>query len=142
MGERIPLHPWIAEKESGQLNIKNMVLSEGEKAAEIPKLSASPTRSLQLGRPLDFAMVSDHAEFLGEVRVCAIKDLYPDAYNSRGCKALRRNLPEIAQLFLTVYMGGGKLGMFHHSKKPLKRFKYCGKKGRIVLKLRKPFGRK
>ena len=134
MGERIPLHPWIAEKESGQLNIKNMVLSEGEKAAEIPKLSAKPTRSLQLGRPLDFAMVSDHAEFLGEVRVCAIKDLYPDAYNSRGCKALRRNLPEIAQLFLSVYMGGGKLGMFLHSKKPLKRFKYCGKKGKDCFK--------
>ena len=134
MGERIPLHPWIAEKESGQLNIKNMVLSEGEKAAEIPKLSAKPTRSLQLGRPLDFAMVSDHAEFLGEVRVCAIKELYPDAYNSKGCKALRKNLPEVAQLFLSVYMGGGKLGMFLHSKKPLKRFKYCGKKGKDCFK--------
>ncbi|MEE2743781.1 MAG: DUF3604 domain-containing protein, partial [Bdellovibrionota bacterium] len=129
-GDRIPLHPWLAENKSGQLNIKNMVLSKGEKATEIPKVSAKPTRSLQLGRPLDFAMVSDHSEFLGEVRACALKDIYPKAYKSKGCRALRKNLPKVAEWFLSLYMGGGKLGMFVHSKKPLKRFKYCGKKGK------------
>ena len=29
-----------------------------------------PLRSLQLRRPLDFAMVSDHAELIGEVHMC------------------------------------------------------------------------
>ena len=74
---------YSGENKSGQLNIKNMVLSKGEKASEIPKVSAKPTRSLQLGRPLDFAMVSDHSEFLGEVRACALKDIYPKAYKSK-----------------------------------------------------------
>ncbi|MCP4828846.1 MAG: DUF3604 domain-containing protein, partial [Proteobacteria bacterium] len=29
-----------------------------------------PLRSLQLARPLDFAMISDHAELIGEVHMC------------------------------------------------------------------------
>ena len=43
-GEKIGIQPWS---------------SEGE-----------PLRSLQLRRPLDFAMVSDHAELIGEVYMC------------------------------------------------------------------------
>lgn len=30
----------------------------------------NPTRTIQLDRPLDWTMLSDHAEFLGEVRIC------------------------------------------------------------------------
>jgi hypothetical protein len=43
-GERIGIQPWTEEGE--------------------------PLRSLQLDRPLDFAMVSDHAELIGEVHMC------------------------------------------------------------------------
>jgi len=33
-------------------------------------INGQPMRSLQLRRSLDFAMVSDHAELIGEVRMC------------------------------------------------------------------------
>jgi hypothetical protein len=41
-----------------------------------PTTGATPQRTLQLGRPLDFAMVSDHAEFLGEVRICGERGVF------------------------------------------------------------------
>ncbi len=40
-------------------------------------------RSLQLGRPLDFAMVSDHAELIGEVKMCNTPNM--DGYSSWQC---------------------------------------------------------
>ena len=43
-GERVGIQPWTRE--------------------------GKPLRSLQLSRPLDFAMVSDHAELIGEVHIC------------------------------------------------------------------------
>ncbi|MAC33551.1 MAG: hypothetical protein CME38_08090 [Haliea sp.] len=46
-----------------------------------------PQRSLQLRRPLDFAMVSDHAELLGEVEICTTPDI--DGYNSWQCLIYR-----------------------------------------------------
>lgn len=41
------------------------------------------TRPVQIDRPLDFAAVTDHAEFLGENRVC--KDPASPAYSSEFC---------------------------------------------------------
>ena len=55
--------------------------------------SGEPGRSIQLQRPLDFAMVSDHAELLGEVEICSNSDL--DGYSSLECKVFR-NLPRVA----------------------------------------------
>ncbi|MEM6931126.1 MAG: DUF3604 domain-containing protein, partial [Myxococcota bacterium] len=46
-------------------------------------------RSLQLDRPLDWAIVSDHAEFLGTVAVC--EDPASDAYEEVDCVTLRDN---------------------------------------------------
>ena len=40
-------------------------------------------RSLQLARPLDFAMVSDHAELIGEVHMCNTPDV--EGYRSWQC---------------------------------------------------------
>ncbi|GAB5451869.1 MAG: DUF3604 domain-containing protein [Halioglobus sp.] len=47
-------------------------------------------RSLQLERPLDFAMVSDHAELIGEVYMCNAPDV--EGYDAWQCM-LYRNFP-------------------------------------------------
>ncbi|MFT4519536.1 MAG: hypothetical protein ACI9JM_001933 [Halioglobus sp.] len=44
-------------------------------------------RSLQLSRPLDFAMVSDHAELIGEVNMCTTEGM--EGYNSWQCLLFR-----------------------------------------------------
>jgi Protein of unknown function (DUF3604) len=61
LGERLPIQPW---NEAG----------EGQ-------------RSLQLRRPLDFAMVSDHAELIGEVAMCNTPTL--PGYDSWQCLVYR-----------------------------------------------------
>lgn len=60
-GERIGIQPW------------------GE--------DGKPQRSLQLSRPLDFAMVSDHAELIGEVHICNSPEL--EGYSSWECRVYR-----------------------------------------------------
>lgn len=45
------------------------------------------TRTVQLDRPLDFVLVSDHMEFLGEVFLCT--DENSPAYDTAECGALR-----------------------------------------------------
>jgi hypothetical protein len=44
-------------------------------------------RRLQLDRPLDFAAITDHAEFFGEVRSCL--DPESEGYSTSACAALR-----------------------------------------------------
>ncbi len=58
-------------------------------ALAIPPVDAEgrPASSLQLERPLDFAAVTDHAEWLGEVRLC--RDPASPAFESRGCRVFR-----------------------------------------------------
>ena len=46
-----------------------------------------PTRTVQIDRALDFAAVTDHAEFLGEQRLCA--DSESAGYDSETCLAIR-----------------------------------------------------
>jgi hypothetical protein len=60
-GERIGIQPWTEEGKA--------------------------QRSLQLSRPLDFAMVSDHAELIGEVHMCNTPDV--EGYNAWECKLYR-----------------------------------------------------
>lgn len=45
------------------------------------------TQTLQLTRPLDFAAVTDHAEYLGEVATCADPD--SSGYNTELCQGFR-----------------------------------------------------
>jgi len=46
-------------------------------------------RTLQIDRPLDWAVVSDHAEFLGTVAVC--EDPSSPAYDEANCTSVREN---------------------------------------------------
>jgi hypothetical protein len=48
--------------------------------------------STQLAVPLDFAAVTDHAEFFGEATLCA--DPLAEFYNAPGCKYLRGDDPD------------------------------------------------
>jgi hypothetical protein len=45
------------------------------------------TRTVQLDRPLDFAAVTDHSEYLGEVQLCHDSDA--DAYDTARCEEYR-----------------------------------------------------
>ena len=58
-------------------------------AIELPPYNAQgqATRSLKLDRPLDFAAVTDHAEYFGEVLSCL--DPASEAYSTGACTALR-----------------------------------------------------
>ncbi|MCY4511457.1 MAG: DUF3604 domain-containing protein, partial [Acidobacteria bacterium] len=46
-----------------------------------------PTRTARLERPLDFAAVTDHSEWLGEVAVCT--DPSSPAWDTPACRGLR-----------------------------------------------------
>lgn len=59
-----------------------------------------PTRTLQLSRPLDFAAVTDHAEFLGTVALCTTPG--SAAYDSSDCEGFRER-PDLA--FITINAG-------------------------------------
>ncbi|HKK50009.1 MAG TPA: DUF3604 domain-containing protein, partial [Myxococcota bacterium] len=92
-GERIGLQPW------------------GE--------DGTPGRTARLRRPLDFAGVTDHAEFFGETRICNT----PDAagYDSIVCRVYRR-WPRIA-----FFVMNGRVGM----KPGSARHVFCGEDGSI-----------
>jgi len=61
--------------------------------ARLPPLDADGegTQVLQLDRPLDFAAVTEHAEFLGEVAICLNPGLA--GYDSQLCRTFRENGP-------------------------------------------------
>jgi hypothetical protein len=58
-------------------------------AVALPPLDAQgqPTRQVRLDRALDFAMISDHSEFLGEVGLCTTPG--SPGYDAGECTALR-----------------------------------------------------
>lgn len=78
-----------------------------------------PLRRLQLSRPLDFAIVTDHAEQLGEVAICRTPGL--EGYDSWVCRMFRR-WPRAAFFVMNT-----KLNYFA---KP-SRFAFCGPDGAL-----------
>ena len=77
----------------------------GEKLGIQPHdANGRPLRELQLDRPLDFAVVTDHSEFFGEVELCTNPAADPVAYNSPEC-VLYRDEPDQAFLALNALLG-------------------------------------
>ena len=94
-----------------------------------------PLRQLQLARPLDFAMVSDHAEFFGEVTIC--EDPSHPNYGSLECQLYRDN-PDQAFLFFNAQLSEPGSG----SPKRVQRYPgVCGPDGSACVEAAKtPWG--
>ncbi len=82
-GQRIGIQPWTEEGEA--------------------------TRSLKLNRPLDFAVVTDHAELFGEVSICKSPGM--QGYDAWQCRLYRR-WPRAAFFMFNAKSssGSGRLG--------------------------------
>jgi len=93
-GEEIPLHPF---DESGE-----------------------PLRTAQIDRPLDFAMVSDHAEFFGEYSICT--DENNPLYNEPNCQVLRARNPD-ALVAWNIQLAAAQNNV--------SRFAFCGTNGSL-----------
>jgi len=65
-------------------------------AVLLPDVAGSSTRPARLERPLDFAAVTDHAEFFGEVRVCTTPG--NPAYDEDLCLRLREEGVDTSRL--------------------------------------------
>lgn len=75
--------------------------AKGEKLGIQPyDANGQPTRTIQIDRPLDWTMISDHAEFLGEVRICRTPGTW--SYYHPACIA-HRNSSELNKIFLAAY---------------------------------------
>jgi len=55
--------------------------------------AGNPTRQAQIDRPLDFAAITDHAEFLGEQALCS--DPSSEVYDAESCAAQRASTAPI-----------------------------------------------
>jgi len=83
------------------------------------RATGEPLRTVRLDRPLDFAAVTDHAEQIGEVRVCRTPGT--PGYDSFMCR-LYRGFPRVAFFVMNAsYSAGGE------------RFGYCGEDGGACL---------
>ncbi len=77
----------------------------------------TPRRETRLERPLDFAIVTDHAELLGETRICRTPGL--PGHDSLVCRVLRR------WPLLAYYMVNGRI---FNVRDPV-RYRFCGEEG-------------
>jgi hypothetical protein len=76
-----------------------------------PFNQSNGSREQQLARPLDFAVVTDHAEYLGEVVRCSTPD--SSSFNSATCKMFRgeelggwpEEMAHLARMFALVLKG-------------------------------------
>ncbi len=99
--------------------------AKGESIGIQPWKNDIAARSAQLGRALDFAMVSDHAELFGETSICNDPSLYPEGYDNRRCKNLRKD-PAGAFINWNLFY----LGAQEPKDGGLNRFAFCGKDGK------------
>lgn len=80
----------------------------------------TPKQTVQLRRPLDFAMVSDHSDLLGETRMCQTPGL--PGYDSWTCTVFRR------WPLLGYALVNSRYGMEHPT-----RMSFCGPGGHACL---------
>jgi hypothetical protein len=77
----------------------------------LPTTPANPQTTLQLRRPLDFSIVTDHAEYLGETSICTTPG-HPQ-YDAPECVEMRSEIgnpfasPLDSQSFLTFFVPSG-----------------------------------
>ncbi len=84
-------------------------------------LNGDPTRFAQIDRPLDFVMVSDHAEFFGEYAICM--DVSNPSYSDPMCVLLRERTNE-AFINWNVVLGTPQAGVSGAT-----RYDFCGPDG-------------
>jgi hypothetical protein len=77
----------------------------------------TPAKVVQLRRPLDFAIVTDHAELLGETRICGLPG--SEGYDSWVCRLIRFS-PKLGYIAVNsrVYQAVG-----------MRRYSMCGDEG-------------
>lgn len=78
-------------------------------AVELPPYDAEGrgTRTARLERPLDFAGLTDHSEFLGETYLCTTPSA--PGYDSKICRSFREEVGDGATLFgFETAFGGGE----------------------------------
>jgi hypothetical protein len=75
-----------------------------------------PQRTVQLHRPLDFAMVSDHAEMLGETELCRTPGT--PGYDAFVCVLLRR-WPALGYMVVNSQWGLGHPRSFSAASSPI-----------------------
>jgi len=88
----------------------------------------TPSRSATISRPLDFAMVSDHAEFFGETVLCQTAEVDSEAYQSDKCTDFRADPRGDFVNWNLQYLGN-----IFESDSPLNRFDFCGENGKKCL---------
>lgn len=81
-----------------------------------------PLRKIRLARPLDFAAVTDHAEFFGELNICETPGL--PGHDGPTCMIYRR-WPRLAYFLINGRAAGGGSNV--------ERFRFCGEQAQDCL---------
>lgn len=96
--------------------------AQGEAIGMQPYLeNGEASRSIQLRRPLDYAVVTDHSDLLGETRICREEDL--EGSDSLICRVVR-HFPKLGYALIN--------GHVYSSENP-ERYSFCGPDGEVCL---------
>lgn len=103
--------------------------AKGEKIGIQPYDEAgTPQAHIQLRRPLDFAVVTDHSDLLGETRICGNEGL--PGSGSIVCRVVRR-FPRLGYVLVNGHV---------YSNESPARYSFCGQDGALCIEAgRKPW---